>query len=419
MKHVLACAILIASIAVAGAAAGAAGGNAISPIAPGPAATPGNAAPATQPAPWLKLYADEDWYKSHADPEQVFTGTLEKLPQEGGIGIPMREHRYKLGTRGIYPGTERKPLEALVGKKVEIKGKPYDVHLEGQAVSEIWPGYVRPATPGSTTQPATAPAPRPVDPRAAAALIEKLADSSFEAREAASKKLAEMGEAVRPMLAEKAKEAGLDAEVAQRIGAILARLDELKADQDKATIIGKVVDEKGRPVAGATVTVRQGKDMPNMGTVVGRGVSLGDGTFAVRVAPGSFDNVSAELEGSSVTDISNWTVGKGKRLDVGNVEIGQIVRAPTRDCLLSTGFRISGAHAPPPLNAHGTRWSGSRLRFRMTHGRPRVTPNPKRRRWRTGGHGATRCSLPRGLWGAGRVRPDGDTPWLEDSDKAW
>jgi len=63
----------------------------------------------------------------------------------------MRPHSYKLGDRFLYPGRKHNELERLVGKKVEIRGKPYDVELEGQPVREIWPGAIRAA--GSSTQP--------------------------------------------------------------------------------------------------------------------------------------------------------------------------------------------------------------------------------------------------------------------------
>jgi hypothetical protein len=91
---------------------------------------------------WKKLYEDEPWYKNHKQPEQVFRGTLQRH-QEPEFSILQRPHRYKLGDRFIYPGKEHPELEKLVGQEVEVRGKRYDVELEGQSVREIWPAAVR------------------------------------------------------------------------------------------------------------------------------------------------------------------------------------------------------------------------------------------------------------------------------------
>lgn len=96
---------------------------------------------------WKKLYEDEPWYKDHKQPEGVFTGTLQRH-KEPEFSTLMRSHRYKLGDRFLYPGQKNDELERLIGKTVEIRGKPYDVELEGQSVREIWPGAIRAA--GST-----------------------------------------------------------------------------------------------------------------------------------------------------------------------------------------------------------------------------------------------------------------------------
>ncbi len=63
-----------------------------------------------------------------------------------------------------------------------------------------------------------------VDARGAGALIEQLGASGFKVREAAAEKLIAMGEPVRVDLEAKAKEKGLDPEVASRIEQILDRL---------------------------------------------------------------------------------------------------------------------------------------------------------------------------------------------------
>ncbi|MGA2618050.1 MAG: hypothetical protein ABSF26_10605 [Thermoguttaceae bacterium] len=101
---------------------------------------------AGQAQEWKNLYADEQWYKDHKQPEQVFTCTLQRR-KEAEVSTLMRSHRYQLGDRFIYPGKEHPELEKLVGQKIEVRGKPYDVELEGQAVSEIWAAAVHPAAP--------------------------------------------------------------------------------------------------------------------------------------------------------------------------------------------------------------------------------------------------------------------------------
>jgi uncharacterized protein YecT (DUF1311 family) len=105
----------------------------------GPAATQ----PSKPAAAWIKLSADEAWYKDHKQPEQVFSGTLMRH-KEPGASTLMRSHSYRLGDRFLYPGQQRPELDKLLYKKVEIKGKPYDVNLEGQAVKEIWAAAIRP-----------------------------------------------------------------------------------------------------------------------------------------------------------------------------------------------------------------------------------------------------------------------------------
>jgi len=95
---------------------------------------------------WKKLYADQDWYKKHKQPEEVFRGTLQRH-REPEVSTPKRPHRYKLGDRDIYPGKEHPELEKLIGQKVEVRGKRYDyeVELEVPLVREIWPAAIRAA----------------------------------------------------------------------------------------------------------------------------------------------------------------------------------------------------------------------------------------------------------------------------------
>ena len=114
-----------------------------------PAAT--NAPPPAAAGDWQKLFADEAWYQRQAGDEQVFTGTLEALPPPA-ISIRMRHALYKLGSRELHTGARRVPaLEALTGKKVDIRGKAVDLALEGQQLREIWPAAVRAAAGGAAT----------------------------------------------------------------------------------------------------------------------------------------------------------------------------------------------------------------------------------------------------------------------------
>ncbi|HYE19769.1 MAG TPA: ThuA domain-containing protein [Tepidisphaeraceae bacterium] len=95
---------------------------------------------------FVKVSADEKWYKESKEKEQTFVGTLEAVPNAGGIGIVMRASHYKLGDRTVFTGGKKvKALDDLVGKKVEIKGKAVEMELEGQNLKEIWPGQVRAA----------------------------------------------------------------------------------------------------------------------------------------------------------------------------------------------------------------------------------------------------------------------------------
>jgi RNA polymerase sigma factor (sigma-70 family) len=115
-------------------------------------AAPGPNQGTTQPAaaPWIKLYADEAWYTDSNEKEQIFTGTLEGH-KEPEVSILQRPHLYRLGKRLIYPGRKHVELDKLIGQKVEIRGKPYDINLEGQALSEVWPAAIRVVGPGSGT----------------------------------------------------------------------------------------------------------------------------------------------------------------------------------------------------------------------------------------------------------------------------
>ena len=108
---------------------------------------------------WKKLYEDQarykNQYKNSKLPEQVFRGTLQRH-QRPKSHTP---HRYKLGNRFLYPPDKNEELERLIGRKVEIRGKPYETEfkmgprggptLRGIVVREIWVAEIRAA--GSAT----------------------------------------------------------------------------------------------------------------------------------------------------------------------------------------------------------------------------------------------------------------------------
>ncbi|MDD4891241.1 MAG: hypothetical protein PHU85_15075 [Phycisphaerae bacterium] len=110
---------------------------------------------------WTALFSGEQWYKTQTTAEQEFSGTLTAVPQAGGASTLQRSSYYRLGNRNIYTGAKKvDALDKLVGKKVTVRGKPYDINLEGQSVTEIWPGAVRvDDAKGDTPKPAPAPAP--------------------------------------------------------------------------------------------------------------------------------------------------------------------------------------------------------------------------------------------------------------------
>jgi len=92
---------------------------------------------------WFKLFADEGWYKQQPGKEQVFRGKLESVqpPQASTL---MRSAVYRVEGRAVYTGGRKvASLNKLVGSEIEIRGKAVDMHMEGQAVGEVWPAFVR------------------------------------------------------------------------------------------------------------------------------------------------------------------------------------------------------------------------------------------------------------------------------------
>lgn len=114
------------------------------------------------PRGWHDLFSGEDWYKQTDGKEQVFTGKLEAVPDAGGISTLQRASYYRLGGRTIYTGARKiDALDRLVGRNVEVRGKPVDMELEGRSLKEIWPAAVR-AGNGGAAEPV--PAQKPAEP---------------------------------------------------------------------------------------------------------------------------------------------------------------------------------------------------------------------------------------------------------------
>ena len=170
--------------------------------------------------------------------------------------------------------------------------------------------------------PATQPTTQPFDKAAAAKLIDQLGDGNFDVRDAATKKLIALGDAVRPLLAEKAKEKGLEAEVSARIQMVIAALD---LDPKHSPVFkGKVVDETGKPVANAWVYLAG--DVADSTYNVEASTNA-DGTFVLRLPPGSksFEGlVFAKARGTMVAGLPI----KGKADET--TDVGVITLAPIR-----------------------------------------------------------------------------------------
>lgn len=93
---------------------------------------------------WVKLFADQPWYKGRKGAESMFSGTLQAVAGAGGMSTLMRTAHYRLGKWRLYTGARKHPdLDKLVGKGVQIRGKRVEMNLEGRHLKEIWPGHIR------------------------------------------------------------------------------------------------------------------------------------------------------------------------------------------------------------------------------------------------------------------------------------
>ncbi len=88
-----------------------------------------------------QLFADEAWYKATKEKEQTFEGTLRKAPTPSatsGRWNPVRLVIDEQDTREVYLGGKTDVLDAYVGHKVRIVGKPVEVMQR----NEIWPASI-------------------------------------------------------------------------------------------------------------------------------------------------------------------------------------------------------------------------------------------------------------------------------------
>jgi len=104
--------------------------------------------PKPNPGGWVKLFADEGWYKNQKGPERQFTGVLSAIKQDPNMATTLqRKSLYSLDSyvkRVVYTGAKNvDALDALVGKTVTIRGKVVNMELEGRALREIWPASVK------------------------------------------------------------------------------------------------------------------------------------------------------------------------------------------------------------------------------------------------------------------------------------
>lgn len=96
---------------------------------------------------WQNVNNGEKWYQDQkAAKEQTFTGMLEAAPAPQGATALQRTALYKLDGKSVFTGGKKvKALDALVGQKVEARGKAVKMELEGQNLDETWIAQVRPA----------------------------------------------------------------------------------------------------------------------------------------------------------------------------------------------------------------------------------------------------------------------------------
>lgn len=96
-------------------------------------------------AKWTKLFADEPWYKRRKGAETSIMGTLQAVPNAGGMSTLQRTCHYRIGKYRLYTAARKHPdLDKLVGKPVQIRGKIVEMNLEGQHLREVWPAAIRP-----------------------------------------------------------------------------------------------------------------------------------------------------------------------------------------------------------------------------------------------------------------------------------
>jgi hypothetical protein len=95
---------------------------------------------------WQTLYANEEWYRSRAEPERTWQGRLETKKTVEGPNSRTAV-RFALITTNeslsIYAPTHNNGLRRFVGRQVRIRGKLVDLSGEGYG-KELWPGFIAP-----------------------------------------------------------------------------------------------------------------------------------------------------------------------------------------------------------------------------------------------------------------------------------
>lgn len=97
--------------------------------------------------PEVRIYEDEAFYRQRDEPEESFTGRIERKDVVQGPGT--RRHAYRLVTGDteipIYAtSTADERLRPLIGHHVRTRGKLIDLRGEGFGV-ELWIGTIAPA----------------------------------------------------------------------------------------------------------------------------------------------------------------------------------------------------------------------------------------------------------------------------------
>lgn len=102
--------------------------------------------PKPAPAPPQKqLFEKQDWYINQPPKQpQQFTGTLARLAAPQATTGRFNPYRLQMKDKvlEVYVGGTPEIINAYVGKRVTITGKPVEISVAGQTHHEIWPGSI-------------------------------------------------------------------------------------------------------------------------------------------------------------------------------------------------------------------------------------------------------------------------------------